>query len=177
MTPRAEPNDDPSPRTTSPGNRLRTPRTRRDHPLHPTDEAVSRSDTLRAAEPFRGHPESPREVLTRSPGPSPSRSPRARRLALGERGLRDGVQRAPRPVTESRSSAPPRRPDRRLAPLNQPGATPGRRSPPTAHHHAMAGGRPEPPSRPGIHTGATGVTPRNGKNRTPSPDAVAEPAS
>ena len=141
MTPRAESNDDPSPRATSPGNRLRTPRTRRDHPVHPSDGAVSRSDTLLADEPFRDDSESPREVLMRSPGPSPSRSPRARRLALGERGLRDGVQPTPRQLTDSRSSAPPRRPDRRSAPLNQPGATPGRRSPPTAHHPVMAGGK------------------------------------
>src|SRR5262249_3597700 len=73
MTPGAEPNDDPSPRTTSPGNRCRTPRTKRVHPVDPSDEAVSRSDTLLAAEPFRDGPESPREALTGPPGPSPSR--------------------------------------------------------------------------------------------------------
>src|SRR5262249_18565749 len=64
MTPGAEPNDDSSPRATPPGNRLRTPRTKRDHPLDPSDEAASRSDTLLATEPFRDGPESPREGLT-----------------------------------------------------------------------------------------------------------------
>jgi hypothetical protein len=67
MTPRAEPSDDPSLRATSPGNRLRTPRTQRDRPVQPSDQAVSWSDTLLAAEPYRDDPESPREALTRSP--------------------------------------------------------------------------------------------------------------
>jgi hypothetical protein len=67
ITPRAEPDDDLSPRATSPGNRLRTLRTKRDRPVQPSDQAVSWSDTLLAAEPYGDDPENPREALTRSP--------------------------------------------------------------------------------------------------------------
>src|SRR5262249_21245171 len=91
MTPGAGPNDDPSPRATSPGNRRRSPRTHRVHPVDPSDEAVSRSDTLLAAEPFRGGPESPCEALT-GPGLPVANGPKTTlRLACPEtRRLDDG---------------------------------------------------------------------------------------